>query len=191
MQAKDIPVGWCQCGCGRKTGIASGTETRKGRTKGKPLQYIYGHGNRRQLAWTVEDHGYETPCWVAEGRRNQSGYGRNIWLDGKCYAAHRYAWVRANGPIPDGLFVLHRCDNPPCVNPGHLFLGTHADNMADMVAKGRQAFHGHSSLREPDVREIRRLVAGGVRQAKVAEMFGVARQTVGRIVLRQRWGHVD
>lgn len=76
-------------------------------------------------------------CWVSPSRsRTGFGYTR-IWHDGKVTGAHRVAWEAANGPIPSGLFVLHRCDNPPCFNPDHLFLGTDADNKADMYAKGR------------------------------------------------------
>lgn len=64
------------------------------------------------------------------------GYGK-LKSDDGLIGAHRASWILANGPIPDGLCVLHRCDNPPCVNPAHLWVGTHADNAADKVAKGR------------------------------------------------------
>lgn len=66
----------------------------------------------------------------------RDGYGR-IRVDGKSWLAHRFSWVLANGPIPEGMYVCHRCDNPPCINPEHLFLGTQTDNMRDMAAKGR------------------------------------------------------
>jgi hypothetical protein len=75
-------------------------------------------------------------CWVWSGATNRKGYGVYIFR-GKYVGAHRVAWTLFRGPIPDGLFVLHRCDNPPCLNPDHLFLGTHNDNMIDMVLKGR------------------------------------------------------
>lgn len=76
-------------------------------------------------------------CLEWTGYTNVRGYGR-IAFNGRTVGAHRLAWELVNGPIPDGMNVLHHCDNPPCCNVGHLFLGTHADNSADMVAKGRQ-----------------------------------------------------
>lgn len=79
-------------------------------------------------------------CWLWLGTRNRrSGYGR-FRLNGRLLAAHRVAWEFEFDPIPDGMNVLHRCDNPPCVRPSHLFLGTQQDNVDDMVAKGRDHF---------------------------------------------------
>jgi len=75
-------------------------------------------------------------CWTWIGNKNKQGYGY-FGLNGKTWKAHRLVWVFAFGKIPGGIFVLHKCDNPMCVNPSHLFLGTHKDNMDDMVAKGR------------------------------------------------------
>jgi hypothetical protein len=78
-----------------------------------------------------------TACWAWTATRIQGGYGR-LGLNRKHHLAHRVAWEMANGSVPAGLDVLHRCDNPPCVNVEHLFLGTQADNTADMIAKGRE-----------------------------------------------------
>jgi len=74
-------------------------------------------------------------CWTWTGARNRKGYGE-IGAKGRVQKAHRIAWELTYGPIPEGLDVLHHCDNPPCCRPDHLFLGTDADNMADMMAKG-------------------------------------------------------
>lgn len=83
----------------------------------------------------------ESGCWIWTGTRLSAGYGV-IRHEGKLVRAHRVSWEMNRGPIPEGKRVLHRCDVPFCVNPAHLFLGTQADNVSDMIAKGRENF-GH------------------------------------------------
>lgn len=113
---------------------------------------------------------------------------------------HRLAYEEAYGPIPPNTEVCHRCDNPACVRPDHLFLGTQADNMADMIAKGRNDTSGITQhrgeqhplarLTESSVREIRTLVNGGLSHAKVAKRFSVSRPTVTAIMSGRIWSHV-
>lgn len=78
-------------------------------------------------------------CWIWTASKNSDGYG-GLKLDGKSKKAHRVSWEMHNGPIPPGMHVLHRCDNPPCVRPDHLFLGTHKKNMEDRELKKRHGF---------------------------------------------------
>lgn len=86
--------------------------------------------------WSKVLKGTDQECWLWNASRIKDGYGK-FSVSGVYQQSHRISWQLTNGPIPDGLCVLHRCDNPPCVNPNHLFLGTNLDNVRDMFAKGR------------------------------------------------------
>jgi len=138
-----IPYGYCQCGCGQKTKLASETHLSKGITKGKPNRYIFGHNRKYdqekqdKLFWSkVAITADDNQCWLWKGGKSSSGYG-NVGRRGRQERAHRVAWSYPNYIIPEGMFVCHSCDNPACCNPKHLFLGTHQDNVNDMWAKGR------------------------------------------------------
>ena len=101
----------------------------------------------------------------------------------------------ANGPIPAGMQVLHRCDNPPCVRPDHLFLGTNKDNVDDKMAKGRHKCphgtdHHRAKLTEDQVREIRRLRSAGEEIKPLAKRFGVTHPLISAIANRRIWKHV-
>lgn len=111
---------------------------RAGATQPGPVTTYEGGMTMDMVArfWSHVDVSGE--CWVWLGCRNHRGYGL-FGVNGKCRSAHRVAYEIAHGIIPDGLFVLHRCDNPACVRPDHLWLGTHADNMNDRNVKGRTA----------------------------------------------------
>jgi len=131
-------------------------------------------------------------CWEWQACRNPQGYGL-FDIRHKSFLAHRVAWVIAHDVIPDGIFILHRCDNPPCVNPAHLWLGTHADNKRDSVDKGRHgwacgAANGRAKLRETDVRLIRRLYRRGHwSQFPLARVYGVSHCTISEIVNGKTW----
>jgi hypothetical protein len=129
-------------------------------------------------------------CWEWQGSTDGWGYGLIKVRDSR-YRTHRAAWIAAHGPIPVGLFVCHRCDNPPCWRPDHLFLGTPAENAADMRVKLRAAtgeLHGWAKLTEDQVAEIReRYSAGGVTQSQLATEYGIDSSGVSRIVRRVTW----
>lgn len=122
------------------------------------------------------------------------GYGTLTQKSGGPTRANRIAYELFVGPIPDGLNVLHRCDNPRCVNPEHLFLGTPKENTHDMIAKGRQAkgrTHGISKLTDDAVRSIReRYAAGGVTQDALASEHNVTQSIIWRVIHRKGWMHV-
>lgn len=139
-------------------------------------------------------------CWVWTGKLNSGGYGM-MTVDGRKVRAHRFSWELHNGPVPDTLFVLHNCpggDNRACVNPEHLWTGTHLDNITDCVKKGRNKYprdthgerNGHSKLTEREVCEIRRLYSEGVRQSDLARRFSVSQSTILDIRKRRIWRHI-
>lgn len=132
-------------------------------------------------------------CWVWQGSRWKSGYGAHgaSGLDGK---AHRAAWQIYRGPIPKGLYVLHKCDNRACVRPSHLFLGTHAENMADKAKKGRQNNRGTKNpravLTPAKVRRIYKAAHAGKNCAELGRRYGVREQTIGQIKHGWNWSHI-
>ena len=146
--------------------------------------------------WNRVDTGAADGCWRWMGA-HVSGYG-NVWWHGRARRAHRVAWELTNGAIGDGQNVLHRCDNPPCCNPEHLFLGTQAENNADRQMKGRsrrlfKAGPGHPAtmrsgerhwqarLTDADVSAIREARNQDVGLTVLAEKYGVHKTTVSRV----------
>jgi hypothetical protein len=135
-----------------------------------------------------------TGCIEWTGCRKEEGYGQ-INHGGKIVYTHRLAWELKHGPIPPGMEVCHSCDNPPCCNDVHLYLGTHQENMADRDAKGRGnqvkgEDSGRSKLTTADVLKIRRLLAAGELQRVIAADFGVLHQTVSKIKSGKLWKHL-
>lgn len=134
-----------------------------------------------------------TGCWLWVGATSR-GYGTTSVL-GKMVRAHRASWLLHHGPIAEGAWVLHKCDTPLCINPDHLYLGTHQDNMTDMRRKGRAkgkrknvgARNPNSRLTDENITEIR---ASRESHATLASRFGVAHTTIRNIRAGESWKHV-
>lgn len=152
-----------------------------------------------------------TPCWEWMGARakktsSKLDYGLFRHID-KMRSAHRVAWELTHGPIPGGTCVLHRCDNPPCVNPDHLFLGTQVENLRDMVSKGRAVYFSdkgkgvpkgtrigsknpNSLLTEELVFELRHVHASGMTFSEMSEKFKISKTTLRNAVLGRTWSRL-
>ena len=132
-------------------------------------------------------------CWEWRAARASAGYGKFAIAHRRWVLAHRWAYERWNGPIPQGECVMHTCDNPPCCNPSHLSLGSRSDNHADMVAKRRHTIgvtHPQARLTERQVVEIRRARATGEYAKDIAARYGISDSMVYRIEKRLAWRHV-
>lgn len=137
----------------------------------------------------------EKGCWEWQGTlREKRGYGQ-IHYHGKSPSVHRFAYELFFAPIPEGLVVRHKCDNPRCVNPTHLEIGTFADNNRDTKERGRSARGekngGGGKLTEKDVSQIKAKLRLRISQYKLAEEYGVSRPMIGMIARRVNWTHVE
>ncbi|MBT2587989.1 HNH endonuclease [Arthrobacter sp. ISL-95] len=138
-----------------------------------------------RVGWDVT----ESDCWEWRGGRSERGYGQ-FRAPGRSWVAPRASHYIYIGPIPEGLVVLHECDNPPCVNPAHLRAGTTADNSDDKVSKGRQAKGedvNTNKLAAEHVFEIRRQIAEGRRTSTLAKSFGVSPSAISDIKAGRTW----
>src|SRR6266436_394803 len=137
----------------------------------------------------------KTPCWEWQRSKNKDGYGVIDKKDFKTDKAHRISYEVFIGPIPEGLKVLHKCDNPPCINPEHLFLGTTADNSADSVIKKRNAFgerSGNSKLTEKDVVQIKLLLnENKLTLDEIGSQFGTDKTHIWKIKEGHIWKHIS
>lgn len=136
-------------------------------------------------------------CLEWQGARDPNGYGRIFWEE-RVQLAHRAAYDAFVGPIPAGMNVCHRCDNPPCCEPTHLFIGSQADNHADMTRKGRGSVppsklgteSSQSKLTEADVRAIRKARSEGIPVTTLAAQYGVSTSSLSAAATRKTWKHV-
>lgn len=124
-----------------------------------------------------------TPCQPCDGRQDSDGY---VILSG-CIKAHRLAWAMHNGADPAGMVVMHTCDNPPCVNPEHLVLGTHVQNQIDKVQKGRHCHGENHGAAKLNAMQVDAILADNRKQCVIAYEYGVSHQLVSRIKAGGVW----
>ena len=151
----------------------------------------HGRSVEQRADEMTDKSGGADSCWLWTGCVT-NGYGA-IRLDSKKVYAHRVAWEAANGKIPNGMFVCHHCDNRLCVNPSHMFIGTHDDNMRDCKDKGRTPrgeSNGQAKLSSASTLSILGMRASGMKQADIAAEFGVSVSLIGSIESGKIWSHV-
>lgn len=177
---------FCSCGCGL-------------RVRTSRIKYIRGHKKTDLIGrfWEKVRRSSKNACWVwtASRLKASGGYGqiRTAGAGSKMIKAHRLSWIIHNGPIPTGMCVLHRCDNPPCVNPRHFFLGTNVENTEDSVMKGRRAKGeriARATTTARQAREVKRRRKDGQKSSEIARELGLTKDVVYQIVRGRTWKHV-
>lgn len=151
-------------------------------------------GNEPVDLWKRVAIGDPSECWEWAGPYSSNRYGV-FSLYGRSVSTHRLAYELTHGSIPEGLFVLHRCDNPPCCNPAHLYAGTAADNSRDRRDRGRQpskagSLHHLAKLTEAQALSIRERRIAGERVVDLAREFKVSSATICRIAKGYGWTHI-
>lgn len=186
----------CKCGCGQSTHRI----TRGGPRRGQFYDYCLGHARRRDATtrfWAFVVQGPD--CWTWRGAKHDFGYGLLKGYNRRNEFAYRFSWMIHNGPIPQGLQVLHKCiGQPECTNPRHLYLGTQADNMRDVVAQRRGNWgnargirNGNARLTTENILAIRqRYAVLPISMAALGLEFHVCATTICRIVNRRAWRHI-
>lgn len=145
--------------------------------------------------WEKVAVGYADECWFWTGAMDERGVGQ-FWLHGEVVRAPRLAWSLANGqPFPEDLVACHRCDNPPCVNPAHIWPDTHQANVDDMTGKQRHPHgetHGAAKVTAEMVRAIRAEAALGLlSQEAIGQKYGISKWQVSNIARRLQWEHIE
>lgn len=199
----------CACGCGGYTKISPKNHTKLGQVKGQPRRYIKGHHQQFLKGEPAEKRFWEkvnksgpvhpvlkTQCWEWAASTYTSGYGQ-FWTGEDLVSAHRYAYTLEYGSIPDGVILLHICDNPACVRSDHLRPGTNADNTADMISKGRAPRprggkrRGNNAFTDEQAKELREEFARtDISIVDFAKMHDVHPDTMWKLIKRKRYAHV-
>lgn len=179
----------CYCDCGK---------IHQANASSLKFKTIQSCGCRSQFRESVKERFFKKimkteSCWEWTGNRTVAGYGTLSVRKVQNYA-HRLSWEFLNGKIPEKMCICHTCDNPGCVNPEHLFLGTKKDNSDDMVSKKRNKFGSlcaASKLNEYQATEVRRLYSlGGFTYKYLSKRFGVSSSVIRKIIMRHMWKHV-
>jgi len=174
MQDNPIPYGWCQCGCGERTPLATRTNRRRGLVKGRPTRYLPTHQCRQSGVDYLVDP--ETGCWVWQLALSKGyGYARR---GNRFQVAHRWYYEQVNGPVPAGLELDHLCRNRACVNPDHLEAVSHAENLRRGAS---------SKLTKAAAAEIRQLHSAGWARRDIAAAYDVCPTTVTDVTSGRRW----
>ena len=142
--------------------------------------------------WPKGSVGNDGNCWIWNGPVNGNGYG-GLTVSGKVIQVHRISWQLHYGDIPAGMCVCHKCDNPLCVNPKHLFIGTPKDNSRDMTVKGRSSYgrkNGRAILSPDDILKIRERYLSGERPIDLSREYGVTSTNIIRIGKRKLWKYI-
>ena len=192
----------CKCECGTEKAILSSNLTRTrcaikscGCFKREKQENAKLPSSITTRFWNKvikQDNG----CWIWTAYTNSDGYGK-FKIGKRTCNAHRMAWMLCCGSIPKGMLVLHHCDNPPCVNPDHLYLGTDADNVRDRdnrnrIQHARGIAQGSHKLTDEQVLEIRMLYNDGkYSECDIADKFGVSQSTIGCIINYKTWRHLS
>jgi hypothetical protein len=139
-----------------------------------------------------------TGCWLWLGATKKDGGYPRVWFNGKYQKGHRVAWELANGETLGDRCALHKCDQPSCINPEHIFAGTQADNVADMLSKGRERYvglpgeqNGRAKLTDAQVAALRADLANGMTQTAAAARYGISQARVSKIWRGEGWLKID
>ena len=165
------------------------------KTHGDPIVYRkFQHRSPKERFWMKVQKGTTFECWEWK-ESNRRGYGC-LWVSGKYVPAHRFSWQIHYGEIPKGICVLHKCDNPLCVNPPHLFLGTHADNARDKIKKNRGAngikTNSRGRLTSQEVKFIRKEVANKtMTQRAIAKTLNVGNSCINAVVRGRTYAYYN